>query len=175
MRPLDLDFRRQRPASPWAGWVLLAIALAFTTELGISYYGVRKAIGQNEARLAKTGRPTDGAGRAAAASKGISSEELAFARETIQRLSMPWDNLFGALESAATDQVALLAIEPDPKSGTVAISAEGKDYAAALNYVLELSRAKTLSQVHLVKHELQESDPQRPVAFSVSASWSKAK
>jgi hypothetical protein len=144
-------------------------------DLGVSYYGARKDVARNEARLAKAGPPADGAGRAAAAARAISPEELAVARETIQRLSMPWDNLFGALESAATDQVALLAIEPDPKSGTVVISAEGKDYAAALSYVLELSRAKTLSQVHLVKHELQESDPQRPVAFSVSASWSRAK
>lgn len=175
MRTLDLDFRRQRPASPWAGWVLLAIALALMTDLGISYYAARRAVAQNEARLAKMGRPADGAGRAAAQSTGSSPEEFAVARETIQRLSMPWDNLFGALESAATDQVALLAIEPDPKAGTVAISAEGKDYAAALNYVRELGRARTLTQVHLVKHELQESDPQRPVAFSVSASWSKSK
>ena len=175
MRTLDLDFRRQRPASPWAGWVLLAITLALITDLGISYYGVRKAIAQNEARLAKTERPADGARGAAALSKNIPPGELAVAHETIQRLSMPWDDLFGALESAATDQVALLAIEPDPKSGMVAISAESKDYAAALSYVLELSRTRTLSQVHLVKHEVQENDPQRPVAFSVSASWSKAK
>lgn len=154
---------------------MLAVALALIMDLGVSYYGVRKDVARNEARLAKAGRPADGAGRAAAAARAISPEELAVARETIQRLSMPWDNLFGALESAATDQVALLAIEPDPKSGTVVILAEGKDYAAALSYVLELSRAKTLSQVHLVKHELQESDPQRPVAFSVSASWSRAK
>ena len=63
-------------------------------------------------------------------------------RETVQRLSLPWDQLFSALESAASDKVALAAIEPDPRAGTVTISGDGKDYLAALSYVLNLSRTE---------------------------------
>ncbi|HZM37281.1 MAG TPA: PilN domain-containing protein, partial [Burkholderiales bacterium] len=78
--------------------------------------------------------------------------------------------LFGALESAASPQVALLAIEPDPRTGTVRISGEGKDYLAALTYVLNLRQSESLGNVELVRHEHSGAGA-RPVAFSVSATW----
>jgi len=93
----------------------------------------------------------------------------------VQRLSLPWDGLFSALESAASDQVALLAIEPDPRSGTVVISGTSKDYLAALTYVLNLRRDEKLGRVQLVRHEVKQNEPQRPVAFAVSASWVQGK
>jgi hypothetical protein len=101
-----------------------------------------------------------------------SPEELAAAAETVRRISMSWDGLFAALESASSDKVALLGVEPDPKSQTVVITGEGKDYAAALAYVVELRRAGPLARVHLVHHEMKRDDPLKPVAFSVAASWS---
>ena len=167
MRRLDLDYRRTRPASPWAGWLLLALALGFSADLAVSYLGVREAVARKEARLARIGHPAPGANGAAA--RDVSPEEIAFARETIRRLSVPWDDLFGALESTLTDKVALLAIEPDPKSGTIVISGDGRDYVSTLDYVSELGRSGVLDQVHLVKHELRASGPQQPVAFSISA------
>jgi hypothetical protein len=96
-------------------------------------------------------------------------------RETVDRLGMPWDRLFAALESAASDQVALLGIEPDPKAGTVVISGDSKDYLAALGYVLNLSRAEALNRVQLVRHEVKANDPQAPVSFAVSAGWNEAR
>jgi hypothetical protein len=88
---------------------------------------------------------------------------------------MPWERLFGALESAASDQVALLGLEPDPKTGTVLISGESKDYLAALSYVLNLSQAEALERVQLVRHELKSNDPQGAVSFAVSAAWSETR
>jgi hypothetical protein len=173
MQRLDLDFRRIRPTLPWARWLLFAIAVGLVADLGVSYVDIRESITRKEERLAKLARPADGP--PGARSRNISAEEIAVAREIILRLSMPWDNLFGALESTPTDKVALLAIEPDAKSGTVVISGEGEDYPAALGYASELGRAKYLSHVHLIKHELHQADPRRPVAFSISATWREAK
>lgn len=175
MRRLELDFRRTRPASPWAGWLLLALALGFAGDLGVSYFGAREAVARKEARLAGIGQPIPGAPGAGAAARAVSPEEVAFARETIRRLSVPWDDLFGALEATLTDKVALLAIEPDPRSGTVVISGDGRDYVSTLDYVSELERSGVLAQVHLVKHELRASEPQQPVAFSIAASWKEAR
>jgi hypothetical protein len=175
VKQLDLDFRKTRPASPWAGWVMLAIAVAFTADLGVSYYRVREASGWKEARLARLGPQASGANRAGTPSRNISAEEIAFARETIRRLSVPWDDLFGALESTVTDKIALLAIEPDPKSGTVVISGDGQDYVSALDYIAQLGRTEVLTHVHLVKHELRQDEPRQPVGFSVSASWKEAR
>jgi hypothetical protein len=170
MQELDLDFRRTRAAPPWAGHVLLAVAIAFTIDLGITYYGVRQAVAQKELRLAMAGRLAGGG----TVLGNVSPDELAAARETIQRLSRPWNNLFGALEATPADKVALLAIQPDTKAGTVAIAGEGDDYPAVLAYVAALGRAPALSQVHLVHHEVREDDRKR-VAFSIAANWSGAR
>ncbi len=175
MRRLELDFRKTRPASPWAGWLLLALALGFTADLGVSYFGARESAARKETRLARIGQPTPGAKTPAVVARDVSPEEIAFARETIRRLSVPWDDLFGALESTLTDKVALLAIEPDPRTGTVVISGDGRDYVSTLDYVSKLGRSSVLADAYLVKHELRANEPQQPVAFSISASWKEAR
>jgi Tfp pilus assembly protein PilN len=164
VKALHLDFIRSPRSSAWPGRVLFAVALAVCADAGWSYYRLQGAIAQDEAKLAAA---------PPRAKRKVAPEEVAAAREAVQRLSMPWTRLFGALESAASDQVALLAIEPDPRNGTVTISGDSKDYLAALTYVLNLRRAEGLAEVQLVRHEQKSKDPQRPVHFSVSASWAR--
>jgi hypothetical protein len=158
---LDLDFVARRRASPWVGRVLLAAAATVCADTGLQYYDLQRIIAEEKETLVRAGRPA----------KPVSAEEVAAARETVQRLSLPWAKLFDAIESAATDQVALTAIEPDPKAGTVKISGDGKDYLAALTYVLNLSRAEGLSSVQLVRHEARQGG----VGFTISASWQGAR
>jgi Tfp pilus assembly protein PilN len=168
MQALRLDFRRGTGTPRWVAPAFLAVALAFAGDVGYAFAKNLRLEKKNEAALAKL----EPRSFKTAAAPAASPEEIAAARETVQRLSTPWEKLFGALESAANDQVALLAIEPDPKAGTVTISGESKDYLAALTYVLNLSRAEALSRVQLARHE-QKNDPQRSVGFSVSATWGK--
>ena len=167
MQRIDLDFVRRRRASRWAGRVLLAAALGMAGDLATTYVGLQRDVKANEAIVARAQPHKPVA--------AVSREEMALAKDTVERLALPWSKLFAALESAATDQVALLAIEPDTKSGTVKISGDSKDYLAALTYVLNLSRAESLSHVQLVRHEVKQNDPQHPVAFSISAAWNEAK
>jgi hypothetical protein len=162
---LDIDFRRGPRSSPWASRVLLVVAAAISLDAGLAYRDARGVIEGNREALARA--PAAPAGRA-------SKEEVALARDTVERLAMPWGSLFGALESAASEQIALLGVEPDPKAGKVLISGEGKDYLAALTYVLNLSRSAALSGVQLVRHETKSDDPQRPVSFAVSAKWKES-
>ena len=167
MKPLKLDFCRTRPAPRWAAPLLLAIAVLFAGDASLAFVTTIFHVRENEKALAKAEPRMYSPGRKA------SPEEVAAARETVQRLSTPWDRLFSALESAADDQVALLAIEPDPKAGTVTISGDSKDYLAALTYVLKLSQTEALSHVQLARHEIRASEPQKPVSFSISAGWRK--
>ena len=160
MNRLDLDFLRTKPSAPWLGRVLLALAACVAVDAGLSYHSANKTFTENQARLTK--RTPGGA------APKVSPQEVAAVRETVQRLSLPWDELFMALESAASDKVALAAIEPDPRAGTVTISGEGKDYLAALSYVLNLSRTEGLERVQLVRHE----EKNQGVNFAVSAAWS---
>jgi Tfp pilus assembly protein PilN len=163
MQRIEIDFVRQRRSSPWAGRLLFVVALAVAADTGNTYFRLSESLGGGAAAVAAT-QPRIGARR-------VPAEEVAAAREAVERLSMPWGRLFGALEQAASPQVALLAIEPDPRTGVVTISGEGKDYLAALTYVLNLRQAESLSNVQLVRHEQGDGDPRKPVAFSVSASW----
>ncbi len=165
MQKLQVDFVAERRSSPWLGWLLLGIAGFVAVDSGVSYHAARTATREAEALLAQR-LP---AGRAPAK---VSPAEVAEVRESVQRLSMPWDDLFVALESAASENVTLSAIEPDTRAGTVTISGDGKDYLAALTYVLNLSRTEGLQRVQLVRHEHKANDPKGPVSFAVSAAWS---
>jgi Tfp pilus assembly protein PilN len=165
MQALRIDFCRTPPSPRWVAPLLLAVAVAFAGDVGFSFFKSNHEMKKSEAALARLDPRTYKTARNAPA------EEIALARETVQRLSTPWDKLFGALESAADEQVALLAIEPDPRAGTVVISGDSRDYLAALTYVLNLSRAEALSHVQLARHEVK-NDAQKTVAFSVSAQWS---
>lgn len=166
MQKLHLDFRAEKRASPWTGWVLLGIAGFVAVDTGVSYYAAQAAARQAETMLAQR------LPHAPAAAAKATPAELAAARESVQRLSLPWDQLFIALESAASENVMLSAIEPDARTGTVTIQGDGKDYLAALTYVLNLSRTEGMERVQLLRHEQKSADPKGPVTFAVSAAWS---
>ncbi len=172
MRALDLDYQRQGVRSAWAGWVLLAVAVAFAADLGSAYFELRAQLQRDEARAARLARALPAQGAVKTDPKAL-EQELIQARDTINRLALPWGRLFNSLESAQADGVALLSIEPDPEAGTVMLSGEGKDYPAVLTYVAWLMSEKALSGVHLVKHEIRVNEPLRPVSFIVSAAWSR--
>src|SRR5919204_793301 len=167
MQRIDLDSVRRAPRSRWAGRLLLAVALGIAGDMGFTFVQLERAVKSNEAVVARA-QPRK-------AVQPLSQEEVALARDTVERLGLPWSKLFAALEAAGNDKVALLAIEPDTKSGTVKISGDSKDYLAALTYVLNLSQAEALSHVQLVRHEVKQNDPQRPVSFSISAAWNEVK
>ena len=160
MQPLHIDFGASRQRSSWIGRVMLAAAALVALDAGLSYYTASRTLGENQARLAQR--------TPARSAPKVSPQEVAAVRETVQRLTLPWDDLFAAIESVASDKVALAAIEPDPRNGTVTISGDGKDYLAALSYVLNLSHTEGLDRVQLVRHEQKNEG----VSFAVSAAWS---
>jgi hypothetical protein len=164
MNPLKIDFCRTRKGPRWVSPLLLAIAVAFAGDVAYSSLQTVREVRAAEVALAKLDP------RSFRPARSVSPEEVAQARETIARLSTPWDELFAALESAASEKVALLAVEPDPKAGTVIISGDSKDYLAALTYVLNLSRAEALGDVYLARHETK-GEGRPAVQFSISAAW----
>jgi len=164
MKKLSLNFSAKGQGAPWLGRLVLAAGAAVCLDAGLSYKSLHDALKRNEARLA-TRAP-------AGPTLKVSAQEVAVVRETVQRLGLPWDELFAALESASTQSVVLASIEPDPAKGSVTISGDGKDYLAALSYVSNLSRSEGLDRVELVRHERKNPDPNGPVSFAVSAAWS---
>jgi len=174
MKPvrLELNFVRRQARPAAASWLLLAIALAFVGDVALNYAKMQSELEAKQARLAALPRARPAKDAMVPVSLvPISDEELAAARDTILHLSTPWDNIFKALESSKSDDIALLSIEPTVESGALTLTGEAKDYLAALTYVSWLQKEKSLRDVHLTKHELRQNDPQRPVFFTISANW----
>jgi hypothetical protein len=170
-RYLQLDFLAGRRPSFWAACILALIALGFTADIGLSYGRLKGEVSEKEEQLAALTAARPVAGRAAPPAD-YSKEEIAFARETIERIAMPWNRLFMALEAAANPKVVLLSIEPDAKTGSLLITGESETYLEALQYMQALRQSGVLKGVHMVKHEVQAAQEQR-VSFSVSATWSR--
>ncbi len=94
--------------------------------------------------------------------------ELSLAGNVIYSLSTPWGKLFDLIEQPLGKDVALLSIGPDAPSNTISITAESKDYASMMDYAQRLRSEPLVSDVHLINHQTQTSDPQKPILFSLS-------
>lgn len=168
MRKLDLDYQRSSGPLSWAAWVLLLAGIALSCEVAWSYAKVRKELDSSGNVPAYRGMQS---GRDAG--KTYSPAEFARARETIEKIAVPWGALFDALASVETGQVALLAIEPDSREGTLSLSGEAHDLPMLLAYVSGLGRTGVFRDVYLKHHESREDDPEHPVAFLIVAHWSR--
>jgi len=175
MRTLALDYARDEGRSRLAVWALTAFAVAFACDTGLRYRSLVRDIAAKQLELAQSRSTTGQTREARRESPSLGGDDLAAARDTARKLAMPWSALFRALEAAATARVALLAIEPDAEKRTILLSAEAKDYAAALAYVGNLARQETLANVYLSHHELKQAAGQRVLAITVSASWKDAR
>jgi hypothetical protein len=96
------------------------------------------------------------------------------AKETVRRLTLPWDNLFESIEVSAQEKVALLNVQPDVQKGSVLIIAEARNYDDMLGYTKRLSKT-ALKDVHILNHQIQQKEPGHPVRFTVTAFWLSAK
>ena len=167
MRRLELDYLRGARRNRLVKAALAAFALLLALDASVHFTKLGKDIAARETQLARmlqTARPLP-------AASGFSSEEAGYARETLRRLATPWEPLFQALEAAKTEHVSLLAIEPNVEGRSVTITAEAKDYLAALTFVARLNDEPALKRVHLLRHEVRRNPSARRVAFTVSASW----
>ena len=99
----------------------------------------------------------------------------AAARETVERLACRGRSSSPRSNRRPATRWRCSPSSPTPSAGTVKITGDSKDYLSALTYVLNLSRADALSHVQLVRHEVKQNDPQRPVSFPISAAWNEVK
>jgi Fimbrial assembly protein (PilN) len=171
MRRLELDFQRLPRPSRIVQAVLLAIALAFAADVGRSYLQARKDVESLRERLTHAARPESERPLIKVVAQPVTEQELDLARETIRRLSTPWEALFKSLEAARIERVTITSVEPDPVARTVSIEGEARDYLSALSYVANLRQQRALKRVLLVHHETGGQSAQRPLRFVISASW----
>lgn len=172
MRALTLDFRRRHHPHRLGAAVLL-LGLGAVAALGLHARQLAAQTALVEAGLRrvdpalrrKVHTPVSGADVQRVAL------ELRQARAVAQQLGMPWDELFRTVEAVDAPTVALLGIESTADRRRIQISAEAKDFDAMVRYIRALEARALFADVLLNSHQIQQQDPQRPVRFTLSATW----
>lgn len=167
MKRLDLDLVSRRRV-PFAVWMMLLVGGVLSVDAVLRATALE---GDIERAAAAASPPRRGTQMAAARLDPALAKDLRAAEQVVHRLALPWDELFRTVETAASDRVALLAIEPDAQKRELAITGEAIDYFAVLTYVARLSEPGQLSDVHLVRHETKQDDPRHPLTFTIAARW----
>ena len=101
----------------------------------------------------------------------IPEGQAAFVNGAILQLNLPWRELQDAVTAATPRNVALVAMEPDPRKQVLKITAETKNSDDMVAYVAELKQQELFSGVMLTRHEINEQDPNRPLRFQLEATW----
>ncbi len=169
LAPMRLDFAATESGASWSGLLMLVLGLAAVGLIVGDYQRLLASAERIEAGLGRLSAPRRGAEPARDARK--QGEAVARSNEVAHELSRRWDRVFLALESAKAPDVALLAIEPDPRKGVLRVTAEAKGKNAMLDYVNRLQAAQSLQRVMLESHEVLSQVPEKPVRFVVTASW----
>lgn len=171
---MQLDFRRPpRSRWRWVGWVMLAVAVAGTAALSEQWADAsqRHAMAEShhdrldERLRAKTPR------RAAVATDPLTLAEVQRANGIIDQLTVPWDELFDAMDAADPRGVAVLSLAPNPRERSLRLGGEARAMAELLAYVGRVAEQPTLSQVHLQGYKTVVRDGVPVLAFTLAATW----
>jgi Tfp pilus assembly protein PilN len=179
MRKLQIDFappslRRSLFHLAPATWIGLAagLALCFGAALTAGQLAQQRQAraelvqrqSQHQARLTHVPTPV--------AHTPIPTAQAQAVNAAIGQLNLPWRDLQDALAAATPTNVALLALEPDAKKRQLKLRGEAKSSDDMVAYIEALKAQEFFSDVVLMKHEINDQDPNRPIRFQLAASWS---
>lgn len=161
---------------PWRliGRIGLVVAICVAGTLGAMYRNFQIELAAVENDLAKIHRASALKAERAAISPDIRSrtaEEVKAANGVIRRLSLPWEDLFIAIEGSIDDDVTLISIEPQSEAGQVTITAEARSAQSMTDYGQRLASSARFGDVRIQSHQVQVQDPQKPVRFTLLARW----
>jgi len=175
MSLLRLDYQRTQNPLPRFGLAMLGLVLAALIGIGVEYDQLLDSTGQLEARAKTLKLKAPDAAQAGVPRGDKSAAALALeirqANQVLRELSVPWDALFEAVEAAGDKEVTLLSMEPDVEKQGARIMGEARNMAAVLNYMRQLGKQPVLHDINLEHHQIQSQDSERPVRFTVVASW----
>ena len=173
MSELRLDYQHKLSLT-WAGLILLGAVLIALIFVGIYWLELRD---QTNAWESKYEQVHSKAAAREVAEKSVEhgtadlSLEVKNANDVLRQMSIPWDSLFEAVESSAGGKVTLLELEPDIEKREVKINGETKDYKTLMSYIMKLEGYPVFGSVYLQNHHVQLQDPDKPVRFSLLATW----
>ncbi len=172
--PLQIDFRaKPRPRSSWVGWALLVASvgavLVFSEQLSDASQRHAAAQGRHEmlSERARDNKPR----RTVATPDAQTLAEVQRANRIIDQLTVPWDELFDAVEAADARGLAVLSLTPNALERSVRMAGESRSVKELLAYVARMAEQPALSQVHLLGYNTVLRDGVPVVAFTLAATW----
>ncbi|GGY58069.1 hypothetical protein [Pseudoduganella albidiflava] len=178
MKPMQIDFApptwrralyRLHPvllAAGIAGILLCAGGIWFAMQMADQRAAREQQIERlraSQAALSK--RP------ARVAEVAIPEAQAAAVNAAILRLNVPWRQLEDAVGNATPANIALLALDPDPRKQLLKITAEARNSDDMVGYVQVLKQQDFFTGAALVRHEIGEQDPNHPIRFQVEVQW----
>jgi hypothetical protein len=128
-----------------------------------------RAADARQLRALQASRP---AAQASAARKVVIPEAQAKAvNGAIMQLNLPWRELQQAVAGSAPAGIALLALEPDPRKQVLKITAEAKNADDMIAYIEQLKQQEFFAGAALARHEIMDTEPNRPLRFQVEVRW----
>lgn len=178
MTPFRIDFaprsfRRAVVRTAVATWLIAALGIVLCIRiamaawhLGEQYQADSSAIIQVKTQLAERQ-----ARQMPLPKLVISASQAAAVNQAVTQLNLPWRDVLDAIEAATPGTIALLNLEPDAKKRVIRGLAEAKTADAMIGYVERLKQQEFFDAVVLLKHEVNEQDPNKPVRFQFEAHW----
>lgn len=174
MRRQCLDFAHPQPAVKLTGravgTLVLAASVALAAALTDRYRDLAAETDAGETqvgRLARATRP----GQVVPASREKVVEEIRRVNRAAVQLTIPWEDLFQAVESATDKRVALLALQPNFQKRELKISGEADDFGAILRYMERLESGEALAEVRLISHEMVVRQNSSRIRFELTSTW----
>ena len=179
MKPTHIDFaprslRRTlfRVPARSVGLVVAAAGLCFVAlSLFVRYQEDREQLDALQAAIAARSTAARPQPVAAQPKTSVPQAQAQAVNDAVMQLNLPWRDLVEAVRATTPANVALLALEPDAKRRTLRITAETRDSDDMLAYVAKMEEQGWFGAVSLVRHEIAEQEPNRPLRFQVSAQW----
>ena len=177
MRAIRIDFapssiRRSVYNTPFLVSLLCSagLVLGVGAAVAISHVLAQQAAREAQIRMATVGTMVEVTHMKHAP---IPEMQASAVNAAVLQLNLPWREVREAIETATPPEVALLALEPDPKTRTLRITAEAKSSDAMLTYIEQLKQQPFFISAELSKHEINELDPNKPLRFQLDVQWAR--
>lgn len=152
--------------------VVVAVYLQFRYLIGeVNFWSARvERMEQQQQKVAPRTRATS---RIREFSQEI-QKEVTYANSILDQMNLPWEALFDSIEQAATEDIALLSLQPNVSNRTVRLSGEARSMTELLDFVEALERESVFENVHLLSYKIKQDNPHRPIVFLLHAVWIQA-
>lgn len=178
MPRLRLKFPYQEQSMPYVDFSILLVGLLVLAGMVLQYRHITEEVNywNNRVERLEKQQQQKAAPRTRATSriKEFGQEirkEITQANVILDQINLPWQTLFDSIESAATEEIALLSLQPNVSNRTLRINGEAKNMSELLDFVEALERESVFENVHLLNYKVKQDNPHRPIVFLLTAAW----